>query len=257
MEDFPLVMTGGGVVYNDFANLDISLAVMFGSGVLAALGGVSLINSNRSKLVAYSKEEADQFDVVQEPSCTSELGAEVTFKDLEPFSKLDAARHERHPSFVCGIAASMGHALEESIVHHADKHKALERLVEAHDEAYGAASLPLCGEVAQRQRVHHLRMQAAVDLQKQRRSSWNPALGYARAFELPPPVAKPLRRSALVTASPRQFDVQVFKPRHNYDSAGYCMVIQFSSPEVAACFRPNRRSSIAPPRPNRYHCHIN
>lgn len=202
----PTTNEGGGVVYDDFVNLDISLGTMFGSGVLAALGGVWLITGNRNKLVAYSKEQADQFDVGQQSSCTSVQGVEVAYKDLEPFSKLEAARHERNTSFVvCGIAASMGHAREESIVHHDDKHKALERLVEAHDDECGAASLLYFGEAAQR---HHLRVQAAVKLQEQRRTSWNPAVGYARAFELPPPNTTPLRRSAFVTASPRQCDVQ-------------------------------------------------
>jgi hypothetical protein len=203
-------MQGGGVVYNDFANVDISHSILFSSGVLAALGSVWLITGNRNKLVAYSKEQADQFG--QKPPCTSVLGDEVAYyKDLEPFSKLEAARHDRRHSFgVCGIAASMGHAREETIVHHADKHKALERLVEAHDDECGAASLIFFGErAAQRRR---LRVQAAVDLQKQRCHSWNPAVGYARAFELPPPDATPLRRSAFVIGSPRQCDVQVFKP---------------------------------------------
>ena len=192
---------------------------MFSSGVLAALGSVWLITGNRNKLVAYSKEQADQFDAGQKPPCTSVLGDEVAYKDLEPFSKLEAARHDRRPSFVlCGIAASMGHSREESFVHHVDKHKALERLVEAHDDECGAASLLSFGECAAQRR--HSRVQAAVDLQEQRCHSWNPAVGYARAFELPPPDTTPLRRSAFVTTSPRQCDVQpqeqVFKPTHYY-----------------------------------------
>ena len=35
-------MLGGGVVYNDFANVDIRLGIMFSSGVLAALGDLGV-----------------------------------------------------------------------------------------------------------------------------------------------------------------------------------------------------------------------
>ena len=224
---------GGGVVYNDFANVDISLGIIFSSGVLAALGSVWLITGNRNKLVAYSKEQADQFDVGQKPPCTSavlRVEEVVAYKDLEPFSKLEAARHDRRPSFVCGIAASMSHAREETIVHHVDKHKALERLVEAHDDECGAASLLFFGECAAQR--HHLRVQAAVDLQEQRRHSWNPAVGYALAFEQPPPDnTTPLRRSAFVMASPRQCDVQpqVFKPTYSITQPGFLPMVRLSS----------------------------
>ena len=127
---------------------------------------------------------------------------------FEPFSKLEAARHDRRPSFaLCGIAASMGHAREESIVHHVDKHKALGQLVEAHDdvERSDAALLLFFGQCAAQRR--HLRVQAAIDLQEQRCRSWNPVFGYARAFELPPPGTTPLRRSAFATASHRECDL--------------------------------------------------
>ena len=206
---------------------------MFSSGVLAALGGVWLITGNRNKLVAYSKEQADQFG--QTP-CTPVHRAEVAFKDLEPFSKLEAARHDRRPSFaLCGIAASMGHAREESIVHHIDKHKALEQLVEAHDdvERSDAASLLFFGQCAAQRR--HLRVKAAIDLQEQRCRSWNQAFGYARAFELPPPGTPPLRRSAFATASPRQCELhpQVqARPQTLYPTGTLIMVRQSSNADI-------------------------
>ena len=221
---------------------------MFSSGVLAALGGVWLITGNRNKLVAYSKEQADQFG---QTSCTPVVHrAEVAFKDLEPFSKLEAARHDRRPSFaLCGIAASMGHARGESIVHHVDKHKALEQLVEVHDdvERSDAASLLFFGQCAAQRR--HLRVKAAIDLQEQRCRSWNQAFGYARAFELPPPGTPPLRRSAFATASPRQCELhpQVqARPQTLYPTGTLIMVRQSSNADIVR--GTTRRATSASPR---------
>ena len=54
-------IVGGGVVYNDFANVTPGLGVMFGCGVVAALGSVWLITGNRDKVHAYTKDDAEAY----------------------------------------------------------------------------------------------------------------------------------------------------------------------------------------------------